>query len=254
MFLVREDWKDAIGSVDRKGLLTPMKRVFDDWNGNKPIVCFYIPDEFYRNDPSNESPILVENIYRSKLTNNKPCVIGTKFDGTWDRAYMFIKNGAYIINMAYRYHSMFDDSDSVIILDSYWQGRSSEVLYFTNKKYDIVNPARMSNVHRCENKAEDYIDPPGSYIDIYTARIESIGNKQRYGNFVILYDNYIFLFNIDEKKMEEVEKFVDSISKNVRTKLAANGTREDVAYFTIKVGNNMRELKIENMTDAFTCI
>lgn len=254
MFLIRKDWKDAIGTVNRKGLLTPMKRIFDDWDSNKPIVCFYMPDEYYKDDPQKEEPILVENIYRSKLTNNKPCVVGVNYDGLWDRAYMFIKNGRYNINMAYKYHSMFRDSDSIILLDSDWQGRSSEVLYFTNRKYDIVNPVLMTNVHRCEDKAGDFFSAPGSYINIYTARIERIGDKQRYGNFVILYDNYIFLFNLDEQKMEEVEKFVDSITKNVRTNLAANRIREDVAYFTIKVGNNKRELKIENHTDAFTCI
>lgn len=253
MFLIREDWKDAIGSVDRKGLLTPMKRVFDDWNGNKPIVCFYMPDEYYKDDPQKEEPILVENIYRSKLTNNKPCVIGTKFDGTWDRAHMFIKNGVYIINSAYKYHSMFRDSDSVVLLDSDWQGRSSAIMYYTNKKFDVINPILMSNIHRCEQKAIDDFSHH-SYIDIYTARVENMGNNTRFGNFVILYDNYIFLFNIEEKKMEEIENFVDSIFKNVRTNLAANGTREDVAYLTIKGGKNKRELKIENMTDAFTCI
>ena len=254
MFLVREDWKDAIGSVDRKGLLTPMKRVFDDWNGNKPIVCFYIPDEFYRNNPSNEPPILVENIYRSKLTNNKQCVVGVNFDGTWDRSYMFIKNGVYNINMAYKYHSMFRDSDSVVLFDSDWQGRSSAIMYYTNKKFDVINPILMSNIHRCEQKAQDSFSVPGSYIDIYTARIEKMGNNTRFGNFVILYDNYIFLFDIEEKKMEEIENFVDSILRNVTTNLAANRIREDVAYFTIRVGKNKRELKIENMTDAFTCI
>lgn len=254
MFLVREDWKDAIGSVDRKGLLTPMKRVFDDWDGNKQIVCFYMPDEYYKDDPQKERPILVENIYRSKLTNNKPCIVGVSFDGTLDRAYMFIKNGAYNIDIAHRYHSMFSDSDSVILLDSDWQDRSSYIVYYTNKKFDVINPILMSNIHRCEQKAQDEFGCPGSYIDIYTARIENMGNNTRFGNFVILYDNHIFLFNIEERKMEEIENFVDSILKNVRTKIAANGTREDVAYFTIRVRKNKRKLKIENMTDAFTCI
>ena len=105
-----------------------------------------------------------------------------------------------------------------------------------------------------KKKAQDEFGYPGSYIDIYTARIENMGNNTRFGNFVILYDNYIFLFNIEEKEMEEIENFVDSIPKNARTNLAANGTRDDVAYFTIRVGKNKRELKIENMTDAFTCI
>ena len=244
MFLVREDWKYAIGTVNRKGLLTPMKRVFDDWDGNKPIVCFYMPDEYYKDDPQKERPILVENIYRSKLTNNKPCIVGVRFDGIRDRAYMFIKNGVYNY-ISHRYHSMFADSDSVIILDSYWQDRSSYIMYYTNKKFDVINPILMSNIHICEQKAQDEFGCPGSYINIYTARIENMGNNTRFGNFVILYDNYIFLFNIEEKEMEEIENFVDSILKNVRTKIAANGTREDVAYFTIRVGKNKRELKIE---------
>lgn len=67
MFLLRKEYKDVIGTVDRKGLFTGVKsKYFDDWNGTGEIGWMYVRDDLH-----DDGTITVFDFVRSKLTNGK---------------------------------------------------------------------------------------------------------------------------------------------------------------------------------------
>ena len=243
MFLLRKEYKDVIGTVDRKGLFTGVKsKYFDDWNGTGEIGWMYV-----RDDLRDDGTITVFDFVRSKLTNGKKCIISRETER--DNVFVFsIQNTNHLLNPI-KFWSSFTDSNTLVFLENIID---SNTLYVTDKEYTIIEPVHMSSVHR------QTVRDNGSWrsdadTNILCARIDRCGHGDRVGNFIMVLGTWIFLFDLKEDEMTEVESLIDSIDRQDSVKLVANGPREDVALFS-NYTQDKKDIKILNMKDAFRCI
>lgn len=243
MFLVRKEYKDVIGTVDRKGLFTGVKsKYFDDWNGTGEIGWMYV-----RDDLRDDGTITVFDFVRSKLTNGKKCIISRETE-RYNMFVFSVQNTNHLLNPI-SFWSAFTDSITLIFTENLVDSRT---LFVTDKEYSVVEPVHMSSVHRqvVKNGGAWSSD---SDTAILCARIDRCGHGDRVGNFIISLGLWILLFDLEEDKMTEVESLIDSINRQDSIQLAANGPREDVAIFS-NYTQNKKNIKISNMKDAFRCV
>lgn len=148
-----------------------------------------------------------------------------------------------------KFWSSFTDSNTLVFLENIID---SNTLYVTDKEYTIVKPVHMSSVHR-QTVRDNGAWRSDADTNILCARIDRCGHGNRIGNFIMVLGTWIFLFDLEEDEITEVESLIDSIDRQDSVKLVANGPREDVALFS-NYTQDKKDIKILNMKDAFRCV